>query len=50
MEGALRAIGNNPVLIHSDSQAAIMAVRKAGKRGVARTRGLREVVSMIIDC
>ena len=26
MEGALRAIGNNPVLILSDSQVAIMAV------------------------
>ena len=39
MEGALRAIGNNPVFILSDSQAAIMAVRKAGKRGIARTRG-----------
>ena len=50
MEGALREVGNNLVLILSDSQAAIMAVRKAGKRGIARTRGLREVVSLISDC
>ena len=50
MEGALRVVGNNPVLILSDSQAAIMAVRKAGKWGIARARGLREVVSLISDC
>ena len=50
MEGALRAVGRVPVLILSDSQAAIMAVKKAGKRGIARTRGLREVVSLISEC
>ena len=50
MEGALRAIGNNGVLILSDSPAAIMAVRKAGKQGIARTRGLREVVSLNSNC
>ena len=50
MEGALKAAGNDTVLILSDSQAAIMAVRKAGKRGIARTRGLRKVVSLISAC
>ena len=46
-EGALRTVSNDPFLILSDSQAAIMAVRRAGKRGIARTRGFREVVSLI---
>ena len=50
MVGALKAVGIIPVLILSDSQAAIMAVQKAGKRGITRTRGLREVVSLISDC
>ena len=49
IEGALRAVGNNLVFILSDSQGAIRAVRKAGERGIARTRGLREVVSLISD-
>ena len=49
-EGALRAVGNDPVLILSDSQAAIVAVKKAGKQGIARTRGLKEFVSLINDC
>ena len=40
-------VGNDPVLILSDSQVAIMAVRKAGRRGIVRTRGLREVVLLI---
>ena len=44
LEGALRMVGNTPVLLLTDSRAAIQAVQKAGKRGVARTRGLAEVV------
>ena len=44
LEGALRMVGNSPVLLLTDSRAAIQAVQKAGKRGVARTRGLVEVV------
>ena len=50
MEGALRAVGNDPVLILSDSQVAIMAVSRAGTRGIARTRGLWEVVFLISEC
>ena len=50
MEGALRAVGNKPVLIFSDSQAVIMALRRGGKRGIASTMGLREVVSLISEC
>ena len=50
MERAFRVGGNDPVLIRFDSQAAIMAVRKAVKREITRTRGLREVVSLISDC
>ena len=50
MEAALQAVGNDPVLILSDFQAAIMAVRRASRRGIARTRGLREVVSLISQC
>ena len=50
MEGALTAVAKDPVLILSDSQAAIMAVRKAGKWGCGSTRGLKEVVSLIRDC
>ena len=50
MEGALRAVGKVPVWILSDSQAAIMAVKRAGKRGIASTRGLKEVVSLISQC
>ena len=34
----------------SDSQATVIAVRKAGKRGITRTRALKEVVSLISDC
>ena len=49
MEGALTTVGNNPVLVLSDSQVAIMAVRKAGKWGIVETRGLREVVSLITE-
>ena len=44
LEGALRMVGNAPVLLLTDSRAAIQAVQKAGKRWVARTRGLAEVV------
>ena len=44
------AVGNDPVLILSDSQVAIVAVRRAGNRGIARTSGLREVVSLIGNC
>ena len=40
----MRMVGNTPVLLLTDSRAAIQAVQKAGKRGVARTRGLAEVV------
>lgn len=50
MVGALRMVGRVPVLILSDTQAAFMAVRKAGKREIAMTRGLREVVSLIDSC
>ena len=44
LEGAFRMVGSTPVLLLTDSRAAIQAVQKAGKRGVARTRGLAEVV------
>ena len=44
LEGALRMVGSTPVLLLTDSRAAIQAVQKAGKRGIARTRGLVEVV------
>ena len=50
MELALKAMGGKPVLILSDSRSAIMAVKKAGKLGVGRTRGLTSVVSMIKEC
>ena len=50
MELALKAMGGNPVLILSDSRVAIMAVKKAGKVGMGRTKGLTSVVSMIKDC
>lgn len=50
MKAALKAVGGNPVLILSDSRAAIMAVKKAGKLGLGRPRGLTSVVCMIIDC
>ena len=44
LEGALRMVSCTPVLLLTDSRAAIQAVQKAGRRGVARTRGLAEVV------
>ena len=47
LQGALRMVGNTPVLLLTDSRAAIQAVQKAGKRGVARTRGLAEVVGRV---
>ena len=50
MERALKAVGNVPVLILSDSKAAVMAVGKAGKPEFPSTRGLTEVVSLISDC
>ena len=50
MKGALTVVDNDPVLILPDSQTAIMAVRRASKWGIARTRGLGEVVSLISEC
>ena len=42
-------VGNTPVLLLTDSRAAIQTVRKARKRGVARTRGLAEVVRRLAE-
>ena len=44
LEGALRIVGNAPVLLLTDYKAAIQAVQKAGRRGINRTRRLTEVV------
>ena len=44
---ALKAVGCNAFLIWSDFRASIMAVKKADKLGIGRTRGLKMVVSMI---
>ena len=49
LKGALNSVGNDPVLILSDSKAAVMAVRKASKQGIGRTSGLGEVRSLISD-
>ena len=40
-------VGNTPVLLLTDSRVAIQAVQKAGRMGVARTRGLAKVVSRL---
>ena len=37
-------VGNTPVLLLTDSKAAIQAVQKAERRGIDRTRGSAEVV------
>jgi len=48
MRGALEDIpSNSNVLILSDSQAAIAAVRKAGRTGKARTNNLKLVLKDI---
>ena len=39
--------GKNKVAILTDSQAAIMAITKAGRRGRANTRELKEIVDKI---
>ena len=49
-EGALRVVGNNPFLVLSAFQAAMMAGRRAGKGQIAWPMGLREVVYLIGKC
>lgn len=49
-EGALRVVGNNPVLVLSDSQAGIMVGWSSGKGRIAQPRELREVVYLISKC
>ena len=49
IEGALRMVGNVPVLILADSRAALQAIKVAGAVGRARTRGLGEVLRLIFE-
>ena len=44
---AIRHCTTGPILILSDSQAAIKAIVKAGKRGRARTAAVKEVIEGI---
>ena len=50
MAETLRLSKGKRLLILSDSQAAIAAVVKAGKKGHGRTRELRQVVNLIANC
>ena len=48
LEGALRMIGNALGLLLTDSRTAIQAVQRAKRKGIARTRGLGEVVRRFV--
>ena len=47
LNGISRHGGETKLLVLSDSQAAIMAVKKAGKVGKARTSDLRKVIEEV---
>ena len=49
IEGALKMVGREPVLVLADSRVALQAIKVAGTRGKARTRGLAEVVRRISE-
>ena len=47
--GLARVRREKKVLILADSKAAIAAVRKAGRTGKARSRGLQKVVNVVAE-
>ena len=49
MRSALESVAVSPVLVLSDSQAAIASVRNAAACGSARSADLRSVVDMVRD-
>ena len=49
IKGGLRATKQRKVLILSDSQAAVMAIKKAGRTGRARTKELRRTMDLIAE-
>ena len=46
---AIRNLTEKPLLIPTDSQAAIKAIVKAGKRGRARTAALKEIIESVAE-
>ena len=48
MAETLRLSKGKRLLIRSDSQAAIAAVVKAGRKGYGRTKELRQAVNLIV--